>query len=107
NVAPSSISSWRICWLSGGWLMCRRRAARPKCSSSATTANARRALEISGIRSPDEIVDSNIVLDDLIEPSYTPRFPQTSTARPPLGGNRTRLEEESCHLPHLIERAAA
>ena len=34
--APTSSSSWRICWLSGGWDMCRRSAARRKCSSSAT-----------------------------------------------------------------------
>ena len=36
QLAPTSSSSWRICWLSGGWDMCRRSAARRKCSSSAT-----------------------------------------------------------------------
>lgn len=33
--APSSSSSAWICWLSGGWEMPSRAAARPKCSSSA------------------------------------------------------------------------
>ncbi|MOA42909.1 hypothetical protein D3C78_1650040 [compost metagenome] len=33
---PSSSSSAWICWLSGGWEMPSRAAARPKCSSSAT-----------------------------------------------------------------------
>lgn len=37
---PSSFSSWRICWLSGGWAICSRLAARPKWSSSATAVNA-------------------------------------------------------------------
>ena len=30
NGIPSSISSDLICWLRGGWAMCRRTAARPK-----------------------------------------------------------------------------
>ena len=34
--SPSSASRRRICWESGGWAMCRRAAARPKCRSSAT-----------------------------------------------------------------------
>jgi hypothetical protein len=33
---PISRSSCWICWLSGGWPMPRRAAARVKCSSSAT-----------------------------------------------------------------------
>ena len=36
SVQPSSVSSAWICWLSGGWEMCSRAAARRKCSSSAT-----------------------------------------------------------------------
>lgn len=34
--APRSASNCLIARLSGGWLMCSRVAARPKCSSSAT-----------------------------------------------------------------------
>jgi hypothetical protein len=34
-------SSWAMACVSGGWVMCRRRAARPKCSSSATATNWR------------------------------------------------------------------
>ena len=37
---PTSCSSSMICLLSGGWVRCSRAAARPKCSSSATTTNA-------------------------------------------------------------------
>ena len=33
---PSSRSSRRTCWLTAGWTMCSRSAARPKCNSSAT-----------------------------------------------------------------------
>ena len=40
RVAPRSASSRWICWLSAGWLMCSRAAARPKCNSSATATNA-------------------------------------------------------------------
>ncbi len=36
---PSSSSSPRMRRVSGGWDMCKRRAARPKCASSATTTN--------------------------------------------------------------------
>lgn len=38
---PNSRSSCLIVRLSGGWAMCSRSAARPKCSSSATARNAR------------------------------------------------------------------
>ena len=39
---PSSFSSCRICWLSGGCAICSRLAARPKCSSSATATKEER-----------------------------------------------------------------
>lgn len=39
--APTARSSFWICRLSGGWVMDRRSAARPKCSSSATATKQR------------------------------------------------------------------
>ena len=38
---PSVASSCAMAWVRGGWVMCSRRAARPKCSSSASTTNWR------------------------------------------------------------------
>src|SRR5215208_3033041 len=40
---PTCSSSALICWLRAGWLMNRRAAALPTCSSSATTAKYRRS----------------------------------------------------------------
>ena len=46
---PSADSSSAMACVSGGWVMLRRRAARPKCSSSATATNCRqRRNSISG-----------------------------------------------------------
>ena len=36
STTPISASSALICWDSGGWAICSRSAARPKCASSAT-----------------------------------------------------------------------
>src|SRR5262249_28525560 len=44
SLSPSSSSSVRICWLSGGCDKCSRAAARPKWSSSATATKYRRCL---------------------------------------------------------------
>src|SRR5207302_1030774 len=77
--APSSRSSRRIRWLSGGWAIPSRSAARPKCSSSATTrkhSSARNRSTQERYRrryrsGPSRVLDAEATRVILIDPWLT------------------------------------
>ena len=65
SAVPSWRSSWRMAWLSGGWDMLSRSAARPKCSSSAT------AMKVPGLTYFDHAIESPFVLQLYANQTFT------------------------------------
>src|SRR5688500_4113808 len=93
NAVPSSSSSSLTCWLSGGWEMLRRSAARRKCSSSATAMKYFRWRR--SIRQTYQI-ECNKYYTISISDSNIHRRPGTSRIRP---GPRSA---ERCMTDHSL-----
>nr|AAG17133.1 hypothetical CdoX3 [Comamonas sp. JS765] len=73
SAVPSSSSSARICRVSGGWAMCSRCAARPKCSSWARAKKyfiCRKSMGTPVFHTSEVLISQNSVLDSMKTAAY-------------------------------------
>lgn len=99
SLSLSSCSSLRICWLRGGYAICSRSAARPKCNSSATaTMNSRRRK----IETPHRYYDKRNTHPNVVVAGGGPAGMPATIAAGESGAQVMLVEHEHRLSGHLL-----